>query len=316
MDSLRELYSCADIEKDPYVIKLRSDPSTNPSPQLTKALFSRKTYCQEQLKGLFTKSLDIFVELGSWATDYYINAVTQKFCSKGVDTLFSLNTLDDTEKDYLKKLLLSMESSVQDSSCLDNGLDLSPKVQCLINFLAGIETAEFTGLVFVKTRAACAVLAHLLSVHVQTKNTLRISTFVGISASANKKSDLAELVDIKNQKDTLDHLRRGQKNLVIATSALEEGIDVSACNVVVCFEKPPNLKSFVQRRGRARKSQSKYVLMFPKEDSQTPLAMWQQLEEEMRQAYMDEMRQLHELENLEAIDSGHREFKVESTGLV
>lgn len=312
MDRLQDIYSNIDIEHDPYIIKLRADPTA--STQLTKALFSRKTYCQEQLKSLFTKALDIFNELGSWATDYYIHAIAEKFCSSHSGDLFPVHGFDETEKDYLKKLLNSITGDVQEGPHLTDGLHLSPKVQTLINFLVEFKTADFTGLVFVKTRAACAVLSHLLSQHVQTRATLRVSTFVGTSASPNRKFDLGELVDVKNQKDTLDHLRLGQKNLVIATSALEEGIDVSACNLVVCFEKPPNLKSFIQRRGRARKSQSKYVLMFPAEDSQTVLAGWQQLEEEMRQLYMDEMRQLRELQDLETADSGHREFKVESTG--
>ena len=316
LDRLRDLYSKIDIEADPYVIKLRSNPSTNASSQLTKALFSRKTYCQEQLKKLHNRSLDIFGELGSWATDYYITAIARKFCSTQTDTIFTLNEPDDTEKDYLKRILLSLESSAQFLPPLEDGPHLSSKVQCLVQFLVGIDNAGLTGLVFVKTRAACAVLAQMLSMHVQTKDTLRVSTFVGTSASPNKKFDLGELVDVRRQKHTLDHLRVGQKNLVIATSALEEGIDVSACNLVVCFEKPPNLKSFIQRRGRARKSQSKYVLMFPEEGSQTALATWQQLEEDMRQAYEDEMRQLHELEKLEAADSGCRELKVESTGYV
>lgn len=315
LQSLVDLYSSIDIEQDPYLIKLRSDPATNPS-HLTKVLFSQKTYCHEQLKSLITKSKDIQDELGSWATDYYINSISQKFCSKGTDSAFSFHTLDDAEKLYLKNILLSFQTPPAQQTFLENGLHLSEKVQCLISFLMSIGGADFTGLVFVKTRAACAVLAHLLSVHVQTRDTLRISTFVGMSANANKKFDLGELVDVKNQKDTLDDLRRGQKNLVIATSALEEGIDVSACNLVVCFEKPPNLKSFIQRRGRARKSQSKYVLMFSEEDSKIALATWQQLEEEMRQLYMDEMRQLQELRTMEEEDKGNRELKVESTGYV
>ena len=314
LGSVQELYSNIDIEQDPFVIKLRSNTATATSPQLLKALYSRKTYCQEQLKSLLTKSQDIFHELGSWATDYYIRAISANFCAAQADNV-SLHALDNSEKDYLKNLLRSITISIPSNPPLDYRSHLSQKVKCLINFLTGIETTGFTGLVFVKTRATCAVLSHLLSTHEQTKDALRVSTFVGASSNV-KKFDIGELVDVKNQKDTLDHLRLGQKNLIIATSALEEGIDVSACNLVVCFEKPVNLRTFIQRRGRARKSQSKYVLMFPEEESQSALANWQQLEEEMRRLYMDEMRQLRELQDVEATDSGYRELKVDSTGYV
>lgn len=327
---LRELYTTLDIEKDPYVIKLRADPSTNDSKQLRNTLYGRKTYCLDQIKSLCNKSEAILQELGSWATQYYIYTTIENFSSKaGIDGLSIIDPLDDTEKLYLKKALRSMrrfDQRVDDlQRSVENGgtkMDsypaghncLSAKVLCLIDFLANIELDNFTGLVFVKTRSTCAVLGHILSVHEKTKNKLRVSTFVGTSASANRKFNMGELVDVKNQTDTLDHLRRGQKNLVIATSVLEEGIDVSACNIVVCFEKPPNLKAFIQRRGRARKSQSKYVLMFPEDDNQSQIATFQQLEEEMRQRYMDEMRQIEELRMLEAADTGRREFYVESTG--
>lgn len=314
--NLIQLCQTIDIEQDPYIIKLRSNIGMQGSAQLEKALRSQKTYCQEQLKSLYTKYLDIHAELGSWAADYYINAITQKFCTKGTDGLFLVNALDQEEKTYLKKLLRQIEVPARADFSLDVGPHVSRKVQRLIDYLTGVGTAEFTGLVFVKTRATCAVLAHLLSAHVRTKDTLRVSTFVGMSTNANKKFDLGELVDIKDQKNTLDHLRRGQKNLVISTSALEEGIDVSACNLVICYEKPPNLKSFIQRRGRARKLQSKYVIFFPEEGSETTLAGWQQLEEEMRKAYMDEMRQLQVLRTAEELDTGERVFKNESTGYV
>ena len=44
------------------------------------------------------------------------------------------------------------------------------------------------------------------------------------------------------------------------------------------------------------------------------LETWQQLEDEMRRRYMEEMRQIEDLQMLEDADTGAREFYVESTG--
>ena len=303
-----------DIEKDPYIIRLKADLETRASDQLRKALNAGKTYCTEQIKKLLTKSLDICTELGTWATNFYIDAVIEKFCCRVEELQPSINAVDDNEKEYLTMLLLSIRRPIRPSLKLDSGLHLSGKVQCLIDFLGDLDPTDVTGLIFVKTRATCAVLAHLLTIHVEMRDRFRVSTFVGMSMSSSKKLDIGELVDVRDQKDTLDHLRSGKKNLVITTSALEEGIDVSACNVVICFEKPPNVKSFIQRRGRARKSESIYVLMFPEDDHLSKVVTWQQLEEIMKQTYMDDMRQLKEIEELEEAEEGHKEFKVESTG--
>lgn len=124
-------------------------------------------------------------------------------------------------------------------------------------------------------------------------------------------------MEVRNQKDSLDDFRTGHKNLIITTNALEEGIDISACNVVICFDKPPNLKSFIQRRGRARKSASKYVVMFQRGADDSAISKWQDLEQEMKQIYMDEMRQLEELKGLEANEEGYQPpLEVQSTGFV
>ncbi|KAL8829952.1 MAG: hypothetical protein Q9191_001707 [Dirinaria sp. TL-2023a] len=314
LENLSDLYFGLDIEQDPYVIKLRAESDGRHSPQLQKALMKGKTYCSEQIKSLYVKSTDIFVELGPWATHYYIHAVVDKFCSREEDLIPGMSALDDTEKEYLEKLLLSIRIPSLALLPLEGDSYLSGKVRRLLDFLESIDTTDFTGLIFVRTRATCAVLAYLLASHVRTKDNFRVSTFVGMSMSSSRKFNIGELVDVRNQKDTLDDLRSGQKNLVIATSVLEEGVDVSACNVVICFEKPPNLVSFIQRRGRARKAKSKYVLMFPENDQQVAVATYEDLEERMKEMYMDEMRQLQELEKLEATEKGHREFKIESTG--
>lgn len=191
-------------------------------------------------------------------------------------------------------------------------------MRILINFLnrQGSGAASFSGLIFVRTRADVAVLSQLLSFH---SPAFAVSTFVGASSFSGRKNTIGELADIKNQKDTLDDLRYGRKNLIVTTNALEEGIDVSRCSVVICFDKPPNLKSFIQRRGRARKSNSKYVLMFENGPESGVVYSWTALEAEMRKLYEDDLRQVQELQKLEALeneDSEERTLTVNSTGYV
>lgn len=52
-----------------------------------------------------------------------------------------------------------------------------------------------------------------------------------------------------------------QVNIIVATSILEEGLDVQSCNLVVRFDPSSTVCSFIQSRGRARKQNSDYVLM-------------------------------------------------------
>lgn len=102
----------------------------------------------------------------------------------------------------------------------------------------------------------------LLATHPVTKDLLRIGTFVGTSNHHARTSNISDLINASGQKETLNDLRNGTKNLIIATSVCEEGMDIAVCNVVICFEPPTSLKSFIQRMGRARSTKSKYVIMF------------------------------------------------------
>ncbi|KAL8734695.1 MAG: hypothetical protein Q9166_001351 [cf. Caloplaca sp. 2 TL-2023] len=315
LSSLRRTRIHLDIEQDPYVKMLKSDPTSCNSAELKRVKLSRKTYCQEQLKSLYTRAELVEHELGPWGSYWYIIACIQKL-QLGVRNGFTgLEYLDDTEKVYLEICLSELLSSISEEALptIDDAC-LSAKILRLIEFLIDEQIPGFTGLIFVRTRAEVAVLAELLSVHPSVKDFYAVSTFVGESNSTNRKTSIAELVDVRGQVNTLEDLRLGRKNLVVTTSALEEGIDVSACNVVICFDKPTNLKSLIQRRGRARKSESKFALMLADHDDPSTVATWRHLEQEMRRLYEDDMRRLRELEELEALDEGNREFVVEKTG--
>ena len=53
----------------------------------------------------------------------------------------------------------------------------------------------------------------------------------------------------------------GQLNLLIATKVGEEGLDIQTCCLVIRFDLPETVSSFIQSRGRARMPQSKYVFL-------------------------------------------------------
>lgn len=220
--------------------------------------------------------------------------------------------LEDPEKKYLRKKLAAVVVFEQERSPLESH-HITPKGLALIQCLREMDSTTFSGLIFVRTRAEVAVLSHILS-----KQTpwFKIATFVGESGFSGRRNSLSDLTELKSQKATLDDLRLGRKNLIVTTNALEEGIDVTACNVVICFDKPPNLKSFIQRRGRARRAASKYVIMFEDDGPQSNvISTWHELEEEMRRTYMNDLRLLHDMKSLEAIEEvTERELWVQSSG--
>jgi ERCC4-related helicase len=177
--------------------------------------------------------------------------------------------------------------------------------------------AEYSrpGLIFVRQRATVSVMSKLLSTHPKTRDRFRCAPYVGLSNSASRKQNIGELLDPRDQPRTLVDFRQGRTNLIIATDVLEEGIDITACHLVICFDKPPNLKSFIQRRGRARQEKSTFAIMLADDDVSASLNSWQELEEEMLRVYQNDARLLQEVSDLENIQEDvEDEFRIESTG--
>lgn len=52
-----------------------------------------------------------------------------------------------------------------------------------------------------------------------------------------------------------------QLNLLVATKVGEEGLDIQTCCLVIRFDLPETLASFIQSRGRARMPQSEYAFL-------------------------------------------------------
>ena len=75
--------------------------------------------------------------------------------------------------------------------------------------------------------------------------------------------ELAELELLRLQK-TLEAFRTKRLNVLVSTSVLEEGIDITQCNLVIRFDKIQEFRSYVQSKGRARSKPSQYLVMVEK----------------------------------------------------
>ena len=163
--------------------------------------------------------------------------------------------MNEGEKVYLNKLFVSLSvPAIVHLRLQDRHLSLKARLH--VELLAHEMSPGSAGIIFVKTRAAVKLLSVLLMTHPVLKDILRIGTCVGTSNKQARTSNLSDLINISNQKETLNNLRNRTKNLIIATSICEEGIGITACNIVICFEQPPNL-----REGEGQEAKSPNLLL-------------------------------------------------------
>lgn len=302
-------YSSWNIEDDPYVKKLKLSPFVGK--ELIDILAKGKTYCSDQLKRFINRSFHICEELGEWPTDYFISASIKQLQST-VEGFSVMADWDAEEKvclvDFLSKIPLP---DIRTEFWTNGTPSISPKLELLIDLLDKMYNPDISGIIFVKQRATVGVLQHVLSVHPMTKDRFRCAPYVGYSGNGGRNAAIGDLHNPKAQGNTLADFKSGLKNLVIATDVLEEGIDISACSLVICYDKPPNLKSFVQRRGRARQMKSTFAIMVPEEDEIAYVCQWRELEDEMIKVYQEDERQRQMVEEDEEVVEN---FLVECTG--
>ena len=312
-----------DQESDPWVLSLEQNER-----YLFLCAGNKQTLCQKELSALHQKANHVLEQLGPSVAEHFIED-TSRAMLKRVDVRSELEfetKMTKQEALHLAQMFRPLSTPTKkrkgDDTAADmNGIysDLTPKALALLDFLDDEWSPTFTGLIFVQQRALAYALARVIANHRFENAQIRVEGFVGTSKVADPVKRLIEQVLPQDHKGILEKFRSAERevNLIVATEVLGEGVDVPQCHLVLCFDPPPQIKSFVQKRGRARHKDSKYVLMFDRIADTTKIKKWQLLEADLDQAFQLEeslWQQSKALEDRADPEADERQFRVEATG--
>ncbi|KAI2642218.1 RNase3 domain-containing protein [Xylaria nigripes] len=298
MTDLGRAFRSLDILKDPYILHLQRAGTERSLHKALKCVERRDTPTIKQIQSLYRKSTQLQMELGSWAADNFIyQCIAQLLDSHHSGSGWS-DTWNMADKQYLIDILRQVD--VQTPLPLESTSlhDRSNKFNTLVRELQSVPDGTRC-IIFVLETATVAVLAQMLSATTSVSSRFRIGTMIGTSNYPGRRRDFTELNEMNGNLD-LENFRAGKLDLLIATSVADEGIDVPSCDLVISFNAPANLKSFIQRRGRARMEHSKFILLVGESSEQHQT--WQTLEEMMRRRYEDDARVAQEIAELEEMD--------------
>ncbi|KAF8655840.1 hypothetical protein AX16_002924 [Volvariella volvacea WC 439] len=152
----------------------------------------------------------------------------------------------------------------------------TPKIRVLVETLLSYADAGFQGIIFVEQRQIAALLSLILSNLEELKGKIRCAYIVG--TGLGQEGSTSTFASNDNQRDIIQQFRKGELNLLIATSVAEEGLDFPACDLVIRFDPLQHMVGYVQSRGRARNKTSTFIIMI-REDDTANLARYHKLNE-------------------------------------
>ncbi|XP_037342492.2 endoribonuclease Dicer [Pungitius pungitius] len=161
--------------------------------------------------------------------------------------------------------------SWSDSEDEDEDEEVETKERPEANFPSPF-TNILCGIIFVERRYTAVVLNRLIKeAGKQDPDLAYISSnfITGHSIGKNQPRNKQMEVEFRKQEEVLRKFRAHETNLLIATSIVEEGVDIPKCNLVVRFDLPAEYRSYVQSKGRARAPVSNYIMLADSERTRT-----------------------------------------------
>ncbi|KAK4278616.1 hypothetical protein QN277_016440 [Acacia crassicarpa] len=243
LDLLRKQYECQ-VEKS----------------ELTNS--AAESICK-RMKRVFSALIFCLDELG-----LLLALKAAEFLSSNGTEIFSYGNMDISGQTTVRKFTLNALEMI--STCISSGPQhtigddigslvhvglLTSKVQCLTDSLL-----EYRGMndmrciIFVDRIITAIALEALLREFLPKHNGWKTKYIAGNNSKLQNQTR-------KKQNEIVEEFRMGLVNIIVATSILEEGLDVQSCNLVIRFDPSATVCSFIQSRGRARVQNSEYILM-------------------------------------------------------
>lgn len=166
----------------------------------------------------------------------------------------SIKELNDI---YLKTIRKLKETKKQNNYISDILQKLFNKIEDLFK-----QNDNYKLIIFIANRIVAHFLSPSLNIFLnQTFKNKKCEEIIGI----NKKrsgggTSLTPSISPTKMNEIIKNFNEDKFNILIGTSAIEEGLDIQSCNAVLTLVELTTPKSFIQIKGRARKSNSNFLI--------------------------------------------------------
>ncbi|CEP11830.1 hypothetical protein [Parasitella parasitica] len=208
--------------------------------------------------------------LGPWCADQLWKSILYKAATNGLftPTLYDHeHKLSPEHKERLKQAYDMCAFVTPTDPDVRNERLFTPKAKALIDCLKEIlatdaNKRDFCGIIFVDRRHTAVAIKTLIESLTTFQGDIRCDVLIGHGAKSG--GDLQMKYTAQNR--VIARFRSGELNLLIATNVAEEGLDIQACNYVIRFDVFKTVIAYIQSRGRARRKDSRYILMLNRQN--------------------------------------------------
>ncbi|XP_060557086.1 uncharacterized protein LOC132717609 isoform X2 [Ruditapes philippinarum] len=161
------------------------------------------------------------------------------------------------------------------------GLHMQRLIDELTADMSATEGVRSISLVLVKQRCtAHQITKVLLKSDRMRKLGLNTTCVVGHGGSGAADKGM----NVNQQKRVLEEIKQYQYQVIVATSVAEEGVDMPECERVISLYPPSTVTALVQMRGRARRKNSKFIVLCSNQEEEGKLYDIMQKEKNMIEA--------------------------------
>ena len=125
-------------------------------------------------------------------------------------------------------------------------------------------------IVFITNRIVAHILKPTLSKFLKEKFPDKAcEEIIGVNKRKNKSSlTLTPTITLNKLNEIVKDFNENKFDILIGTSAVEEGLDIQSCNAVISLVEIQTPKSYIQMKGRARKTNSNfYIFSYSREEA-------------------------------------------------
>ena len=149
-------------------------------------------------------------------------------------------------------------------------------------------------IIFITNRIVAHILNPILSKYLKEKfPDKKCDEIIGVNKKKKSKSSLAltPTITLNKLNKIVKDFNDNEFDILIGTSAIEEGLDIQSCNAVISLAEIQTPKSYIQMKGRARKTNSYfYIFSYSQEESLKKVKDFLEIGKSMKKLFKDDIK--------------------------